>query len=72
MENSIEISYGRGFEDGYIKALHDLAELAEMDALKHCITFYDEGFNAGIKKAINCADYLIHVMQSGGVKNYEV
>lgn len=58
------------YEEGYVKALRDFTELARTD-LYTPITFYDEGVNTGIRKAIDVADYLIQKMRNGDVKNYD-
>lgn len=62
--------FERRFKDGYIMALCDLTELVSFDLYKP-LTFYDEGVNTGLRKAIDVADYLIQKMKSGGVKNHE-
>lgn len=62
--------YNKGCEDGYIKALRDLADLVRTEL--YCPdTFYDEGVNTGLRNVIDVADYLMQKMKSEGVKNDE-
>lgn len=72
MKNQIEISYGHGYEDGYIAALNQLEALAKTNCRVPVMISSDKDYNDGIQTVLYDIDTLRWAMRHGGVKNYEV